>query len=226
MENRDKNTLQFLESLRYIAQQGLHYATGDAHDQKRYEQLLTMASEAYGIVLKAPAEAIQKEFLRERGHITPKVGVNGALINPAGQLFLIKRRDDACWSLPCGWCDVNETPQQALAREFQEEVGLHIQVRDLINIFTRLPGDYQALHTSYHIVYLCELPTVLPTDSSTGLPSELRLEPSEVIEACWVDLNSHADIAWHREHEAFARAALKHWEQKPSATSSKGNLSS
>ena len=211
MENLDKRTLQFLESLRYIAQQGLHYATGDAHDQARYEQLLTLTSEAYGIVLKAPPEAIQKELLKEQGHITPKVGVDGALINPAGQIFLVKRKDDERWSLPCGWCDVNETPEQALIREFYEEVGWHIKINELINVFTRLPGDYNALHTSYHLVYLCEL-------SLTDLP-ELRLEPSEIIEAGWFDVDRLQALSWHREHKAFAQAAFKSWRQRQSSVS-------
>lgn len=217
MENLDKQTLQFLESLRYIAQQGLHYATGDAHDQARYKQLLAMASEAYGIVLKAPAESIQQDLLNEQGHITPKVGVDGALFNPAGHIFLVKRKDDECWSLPCGWCDVNETPEQALAREFHEEVGWPVTVSELVNIFTRLPGEFHALHTSYHIVYLCELTTrVIP---------ELKLEPSEIIEAGWFDLDSPLALPWHREHETLARAALKSWLQRQPSIS-KGVFSS
>lgn len=213
----DKHTLQFLESLRYIAQQGLHYATGDAYDQARYQQLLTLASEAYGIVLKAPAEATQAALVKEQGHITPKVGVGGALINSTGQIFLAKRKDDALWSLPCGWCDVNETPEQALCREFQEEVGWPVQISGLVNVFSRLPGEFNALHTSYHLVYLCEL--------TTANPPELQLEPAELTEAGWFSLNHLQSLPWHREHETFARAALKSWHQRQSSVS-QGDLRS
>ena len=169
-----------------------------------------MASDAYGIVLQTPAEPIHQAFLREQGHITPKVGVNGALINPAGQFFLVKRRDDQRWSLPCGWCDVNETPEQALAREFNEEVGWTVEVKDLVHIFTRLPGEHNALHTSYHVVYLCAL--------ATATPPALHLEPNEIIEAGWFDLNNTLSLEWHRDHEAFAHAAFKHWAQQQGAS--------
>lgn len=202
MEAKEKKTLQFLESLRYIAQQGLHYATGDHHDQARYQQLLRMAAEAYGQVLALPSETVRARLQADLGHITPKVGVSGALFDAEDRLFLVKRHDDQRWSLPCGWCDVNESPEQALAREFAEEVGWPIEAQRIVNAFTRLPGEHDALFTSYHLVYLCQL------TPDNAAPPPLQLEPTEVLEARWWDLDD-PQIIWHREHESFARAALR-----------------
>lgn len=207
MDAKNKDTLQFLETLRYIAQQGLHYDTGDAYDRDRYQTLLKMASEAYSLILDQPAPAIRQQLQQDLGHITPKVGVDAALFNANGEIFLIQRADDSRWGLPCGWCDVNESPEEALAREVYEEVGWHIHVQEIVKVFTRLPGEQHALFTSYHMVYLCEQPQTLPA---------LQLAPHEVLQTGWFDLQDPAlaELPWHREHESFARAALKAWQAK------------
>lgn len=161
-----------------------------------------MAAEAYGQVLALPSETVRTRLQADLGHITPKVGVSGALFDAEDRLFLVKRHDDQRWSLPCGWCDVNESPEQALAREFAEEVGWPIEAQRIVNAFTRLPGEHDALFTSYHLVYLCQL----PPDSAA--PPPLQLEPTEVLEARWWHLDD-PQIIWHREHESFARAAFR-----------------
>ncbi len=197
-----QHTLQFMEQLRYIAHQGLHYQTGDRHDQARYEELLALSAQHYAPVLDLPAPEILKQFQQELGHMTPKSGVSGALFNATGHIFLVKRKDDYRWSLPCGWCDVNETPEQALQREFKEEVNLDVHIDQLVHVFTRLPGEYNALFTSYHMVYLCEVHS----------PQTVELEPSELVDSGWFTLSDYADSGhdadfWHREHRVFALKA-------------------
>ncbi len=212
MDAKNKETLQFLETLRYIAQQGLHYNTGDTYDRDRYQTLLTLASEAYGLILETPPSAVLQQLQAELGHITPKVGVDGALFNDRGEILLIQRADDQCWGLPCGWCDVNESPETALARELHEEIGWQVTVKEIVNVFTRLPGEYGALSTSYHMVYLCEPPVPEP---------EPQLAPHEVLQTGWFDLNAAAtaQLPWHREHEGFARAAFSAWQAKQAGLS-------
>lgn len=207
MDATNKETLQFLETLRYIAQQGLHYNTGDAYDRDRYQTLLTLTAEAYSLMLDQPAPVIREQWQQELGHITPKVGVDAALFNAQGEILLIQRADDGYWGLPCGWCDVNESPETALARELHEEIGWQITVKDIVNVFTRLPGEHGALLTSYHMVYLCEPPDPEPAP---------QLAPHEVLQIGWFDLNAPAtaQLPWHREHESFARAALSAWKAK------------
>lgn len=191
--------LSLLEELRYIAQQGLHYQSGDAFDQARYQRLLALSAQHYAALAQLPPEVVLSRFQAELGHITPKVGVNAAVFNPQGQLLLVQRQDDHCWGLPAGWCDVNESPEQALTREIHEELGLDVEVGSLLKAFTRLPGDFGSPHTSYHLLYLCQL------RSSEQVPV---YQPEEVLRAGWFD--PEAELNWHRDHQQFARYAATH----------------
>ena len=67
----------------------------------------------------------------------PKVAVI-ALVVHGRRVLLIQRAVDPAkgkWSLPGGYMDAGEMPQEALRRELQEEVGLSVKIGKLIEIF-------------------------------------------------------------------------------------------
>lgn len=73
----------------------------------------------------------------------PKVAVI-ALVLHRGRVLLIKRAVDpgkGLWALPGGYMDAGEMPQAALQREMMEEVGLPIQVDELLAIYPMTNGD-------------------------------------------------------------------------------------
>lgn len=182
-----------------MAQQGLHYQTGDAYDQERYTRLLELAAGSYAEQAALPMDEVLARFRAELGHITPKVGADAAIFNAHEQILLIRRSDDGRWGLPCGWCDVNESPRQALERELREELALDIKAGDVIEVFTRLPGDYGSPHTSYHLLFAAEL---------TDTTQQPIPHPAEVLEWGWFDVEAPLD--WHRDHADFARCGLAH----------------
>lgn len=194
------NWLQFLDEIRAQAQMGLNYGDGNAYDRARYQRLLELTAQAYAALAHMPSETILQRFQSELGHITPKVGVNGALFNSHGQILLVQRRDDGCWGLPAGWCDVNETPYQALEREWREELCLEIKAGPMVEVFTRLPGDFGVPHTSYHLVMLCHL--------RGGTP---RIQESELLNWGW--FVPQATIDWHMDHQIFAQTAWQQWKK-------------
>ncbi|MCS6826736.1 MAG: NUDIX hydrolase [Caldilinea sp.] len=88
----------------------------------------------------------------------PKVAVV-ALIEQAGRVLLIRRAVDPArgrWALPGGYMDAGEMPKEALQREVQEEVGITIDVGDLLEIFPMVNsgglslGIVLAYHASPH----------------------------------------------------------------------------
>lgn len=194
--------MQLLDEIRAQAQMGLNYGDGNAYDQARYTRLLELTAQAYAELCQIPPDIPLQRFQAELGHITPKVGVNGALFNSQGQILLVQRRDDSCWSLPAGWCDMNETPYQALEREWREELSLEISAGPIVEIFTRLPGDFGSPHTSYHLVMRCRL--------LAGTP---QLQESELLDWGWFEPS--AELDWHLDHQLFAETALKHWQRSP-----------
>lgn len=88
-----KNVLDLLDEIRSIAQLGLYY-TKDSYDIDRYNRLLNIATAKYAELTDLPSLEIKHRFSLELGYITPKLGVQGVLINEYGQILLEKRKDD------------------------------------------------------------------------------------------------------------------------------------
>jgi len=191
--------LDFLEELRAIAKLGLNY-TKDSYDRERYKRLLQLSATQYSELSGLSADVVQDRFKQDLGHITPKVGVNGAIFSDSGQLLLTRRADDNLWELPGGWVEVCESPQQALSREMKEEIGLEVEIKHCMDVFARMPGLFGQPHTSCHLLFHCI------SRSAKGREYVLN---DEVVDIGYFDLDS--DIDWHRDHEEMAIIASNWW---------------
>jgi len=193
MEKR-RSILDLLEELRSIAQLGLNFSNGP-YDLLRYQCLMEIASMQYSVLTGLDKDEIRNRFSSELGYITPKLGVQGILINEEGLLLLEKRKDDQLWGLPGGWAEVGETPEETIIREFKEETNLNVQPIELLGLYTRLPGQYNQPHTSVHILYYCNL-----------VNGELKISHESLeMKYCEPQMIS----CWHKDHE---QQALKGWE--------------
>lgn len=68
-----------------------------------------------------------------------EITVKTVIINPKGQVLIIKRADDdytnaSKWDLPGGLLEFNETVEEVLQREVLEETGLKIKVGPIIRV--------------------------------------------------------------------------------------------
>lgn len=75
-------------------------------------------------------------------------GVGVMIINRTGLIFVGQRRDNpgAAWQMPQGGIEEGETPEQAMARELEEETGLTLDDVDILRCAPRwlcydLPGE-------------------------------------------------------------------------------------
>ncbi|MEN9520119.1 MAG: hypothetical protein RLZZ381_2707 [Cyanobacteriota bacterium] len=191
--------LKLLEEIRAIAQLGLNYSS-DVYDRERYERLLSLANSEYASLSDLPPQVIGDRFRAELGYITPKVGVSAAIFNPKGEILLVRRTDDLSWCLPSGWAEVNETPQQSLVREVREETGLIVEVKDLIRLGTRMPGDFGVPHTTYHLEFFGEV--LAGTFTESHETTDIGFYPINI------------ERNWHRDHQLEAIAAFEFWHQK------------
>lgn len=74
------------------------------------------------------------------------IGTAAVIINPRRQLLMLQRGPEAShgagqWSVPGGWLDYGETPEQTVLRELKEEVdisGSQASVVD-IDVYTHAP---------------------------------------------------------------------------------------
>jgi 8-oxo-dGTP diphosphatase len=111
----------------------------------------------------------------KKNHIV--TSVVAVIVNDDGEVLLTKRQIPPFqgeWVMPGGKINLGEPITDALQREVREEVGLAIEVQDLIDVFEHLtPGD-----NNYHFViiyYRCR-----------PLSCDLMHNRHEVEEACWV----------------------------------------
>ena len=196
------NLLGLLDELRVLAQNGLHYAEND-YDRERYQRMLELVSNAYASSLEVPAEEVTDGFARELGHITPKIGADAAVFDDLGRLLLVRRDDDGCWCLPCGWVEPSETPEQAAIRETLEETGLQIEVVEQVAAIHRLPSERNGPHAVLSVMFLaCVVGGRLSTSA-------------ESTEVAFLDPDQVTD--WHRNHKELARAARKSWQGRKAA---------
>lgn len=79
----------------------------------------------------------------------PLLGVCLIPILEDGQIVLVKRRDNGCWSLPGGMVDWGENIQQSIQRELNEETGLSLEKMG------RLVGVYSAPDRDPRVHSIC-----------------------------------------------------------------------
>lgn len=90
----------------------------------------------------------------------PILGVGGVLFD-GGRVLLVKRGGypaKGYWSIPGGKLAVGETLAEAVEREMQEETGLRVRARALVEVYERLPRPGAGGGADHYVVldYLCE----------------------------------------------------------------------
>jgi 8-oxo-dGTP diphosphatase len=71
---------------------------------------------------------------------TPKhsVSVAGVVVNDAGQILVIQRRDNRRWEAPGGVLKLNESFENGVRREVFEETGIRITVGRLTGVYKNM----------------------------------------------------------------------------------------
>ncbi|WP_298267343.1 NUDIX domain-containing protein [Geobacter sp.] len=118
------------------------------------------------------------EKVFKKGHIV--TSVVAVIVDSDEQVLLTKRNISPFlgeWVMPGGKIDLGEPIVKALQREVMEEVGLQVEVEDLIDVFEHVtPGE-----DNYHFIilyYLCR-----------PLYCDIAHNRAEVEEARWVPRN-------------------------------------
>jgi ADP-ribose pyrophosphatase YjhB (NUDIX family) len=155
MDQGQVKWVKWAHALAATAQNGLHFSK-DGFDIERYKAIQQIAVEILSEYTDLSKEKIRELFSYEKGYVTPRVDVRGALV-VHHKILLVKERSDGLWSLPGGWADVNESPSEAAVREMKEESGFDVRVVKLIALYDKQkhPHPIQLPHT-YKVFFLCE----------------------------------------------------------------------
>ena len=110
--------------------------------------------------------------------------VAAALTNEKGQMLLQKRPDGAqmagLWEFPGGKVDKGESPEIALIRELEEELGITVEAQDLVpETFASAPlGDRNLVLLLYRCDHWDGTPKpIYATDIQWLLPQDMAVLP-------------------------------------------------
>lgn len=123
--------LDFAIRIQSIAQAGLQYGK-DKYDRERYEALRKLAAEMMSVKTGLPLNRVYDLFCNETGYQTPKIDTRGAVFID-GKILLV-HENDGTWSLPGGWCDVDQSVASNTEKEVREETGFVVSAQKLIAV--------------------------------------------------------------------------------------------
>ena len=111
------------------------------------------------------------------------------------ELLLIERAAEpfkGCWALPGGFVDMDETAEDAAARELQEETGMSELLLEQIHTFSSVDRDPRDRVVSV---------------AFWGMASERKISPgSDARQAKWFKITELPDLAF--DHEKIIEMAL------------------
>ncbi len=117
------------------------------------------------------------------------IGVVGLAINDKGQVLLTQRHQPQdpevhlCWQLPGGGMEFGESPEQTLAREMQEELGVSVRI---VYPHPIAKTSIFATKEPFHVTLLCY---VVSIDSQTPM-----LNDPETAAWKWTTLDEAAKL--------------------------------
>jgi ADP-ribose pyrophosphatase YjhB (NUDIX family) len=182
-----------VDELRSIANSGRYYAT-NLYEHERAQQTLKLAARLAALVDDEPLPMLTALFDDHWMHVSPRIGVNAFVQNAAGEVLLLKRRDNGNWCMPGGISEIGETTSEACLRELWEEGGLRGRVVRLLGAFDssvwRTPTRTQLLMLVFQVE--CRDLTAEPGSEMTdaqffpldGLPAQMTASQASKVTMC------------------------------------------
>jgi ADP-ribose pyrophosphatase YjhB (NUDIX family) len=197
--------LSVVRELMGIAQTGLAF-TSDRFDRERYMRLQALAAELLAVQTGIPAAQVLSLFTGDSGYATPKIGVRGAVFD-GNRILMVKETSDGRWSLPGGWCDLNQTAAECTEREILEESGLIAKAVKLAGVYDYRFHNYPAhAHHHYILFFVCEL-----------VGGEMATS-NETDAVGWFGENELPDMSTSRATPAQVHAMFRHYRDPALAT--------
>jgi len=182
-----------------IAQSGLAYCH-DVFDRQRYEQVQQIGVSLLSRVADGGTDELSRLVCAETGYATPKVDVRGAVFDKQNRILLIRERSDGRWAMPGGWCDVLESPSEAVIREIREESGVVAEVVKVAAVLDReRQGNRPPLpfHV-YKLFFVCR-------EISSHAPSA-----DETLDVRWFPVDAMPELSTTRVTAEQVRLAYAH----------------
>lgn len=185
------------------AESGLAYCTDD-FDIERFHRIGALARDLMQQVAAEELPEYEREVAVTAGYTTPKLDVRGGVFDPSGRVLLVSEVADAGrWTLPGGWCDILESPRQAIEREVREEAGLPVRAVHLAGVLDRHRWPHVPVHDRhiYKLFFVCEPLAELDTAFTSA----------ETGEVAWFDVDHLPELSVARVLPEQIELLYKHW---------------
>src|SRR5699024_5175715 len=143
---------------RALSESGLAYCT-DQFDTERFHRGGGRAREMAQRLAEEPLDEYDPQVASAAGYTTPKIDVRGGVFDQEGRVLLVREiADGNRWTLPGGWCDVLETPRQAVEREVEEEAGFAVRAVHLAAVIDREQWPHEPAYDRhiYKLFFVCK----------------------------------------------------------------------
>ncbi|HEM5156011.1 TPA: NUDIX hydrolase [Streptococcus suis] len=147
--------LEWAVRLQALAQTGLAYGK-DVYDMERFEEIRQIAAEMLVEPSGQPLEVVKDLFCNETGYQTPKLDTRAAIFQE--DKILLVQENDGLWSLPGGWCDVDQSIKDNVVKEVKEEAGLDVEALRVVAILDKHKNNpAKSAHRVTKVFILCRL---------------------------------------------------------------------
>jgi 8-oxo-dGTP diphosphatase len=145
---------QFIIKVQAISKIGLLFSK-DEYAIENYKELQTLSKQI--IEDYANLKISGPSFFARDIYPTPNISVRAIIFNDKKQLLLVKEANLGKWSLPGGWCDLFETPSEAIVKEVIQEAGIHMKVVKLLGISDRTKYKAVKNWSEYALMFYGEI---------------------------------------------------------------------
>ena len=187
----DDKLYQFIIKVAAISKIGLLFSK-DPYAIENYNELQILSKQLIEDLGKFKIDG--PNYFSRDIYPTPNVSVRALIFNERKQLLLVKEASLGTWSLPGGWCDLFETPSEAIIKEVIQEAGIHIKVERLLGISDRIKYKTNKKWSEYAVMFLA---TIIEDTKVFG---------HEVSQVGFFDINNLPELSFKSNQEEIKRA--------------------
>jgi ADP-ribose pyrophosphatase YjhB (NUDIX family) len=187
----DDKLYQFIIKVAAISKIGLLFSK-DPYAIENYNELQNLSKELIEDLGKFKIDG--PNYFSRDIYPTPNVSVRALIFNDRKQLLLVKEASLGTWSLPGGWCDLFETPSEAIIKEVIQEAGIHIKVEKLLGISDRIKYKTNKKWSEYAVMF------------SATIIEDTKVFGHEVSQVGFFDINSLPELSFKSNQEEIKRA--------------------
>lgn len=139
MKNNDfkyTNYYDFVIKVLSIAKIGKLFSK-DAYALENYDELERISMKMLGHFDELNFE--KPNALLRNIYPTPSVSARAIILNEKNEILFVEESEEHLYGLPGGWCDLYDSPREAITNEIMQEAGAEVKDIELIGVINQTP---------------------------------------------------------------------------------------